>query len=62
MKPPELRIVRREVYISPTFLRSGRMSTVDFLQIKEDGEWNDIPVKYESIVIDDQNEKALGNY
>ncbi len=61
---PNIRILRREVYVSPTFSRSGHQSIVDVLQYKDSEQWIDVPVQYETQYIDtkDNNKKVLGNY
>ena len=60
---PNIRILRKEVYVEPTFTRNGHSSVKDFLQYKDGEQWIDIPVEYEYTFIDvkDKSTKVLGN-
>ena len=61
---PNIRILRKEVYVEPTFSRSGHSSVKDFLQYKDGEQWIDVPVENEYTFIDvkDNSKKVLGNY
>ena len=61
---PNIRILRKEVYVEPTFTRNGHSSVKDFLQYKDGDTWIDVPVENEYTYIDtsEKNKRILGNY
>jgi hypothetical protein len=59
---PNIRILRKEVYVSPTFARRGYTTTQDILQYKNGNAWEDIPVNNEYTFVEKGKEKVLGNY
>ena len=61
---PNIRILRKEVYVDPTFMRNGYSSVKDFLQYKDGEQWIDVPVEneYQFINTNDKSVRILGNY
>jgi len=60
---PNIRILRKEVYINPTFSTSGYSSLTDILQYKDGEQWVDVPVEneYQYINTKDKSIRILGN-
>jgi len=62
---PNIRILRKEIWIAPSFMWGGFTKKTDVLQYKDDGEWKDIPVEseYNAVYGDDRknNNRTLGN-